>query len=108
MECGLVSGPGKDGAVVRYAVNIIDDLKGKILPFFEKYPLQAKKKNDFELWKEAVEIFYRNKKKAINIGNISGTSQKVRWNPRDLKRIEEIKKLMEVYKGGNRHQWKWI
>ena len=23
-------------------------------------------------------------------------------------RIEEIKKLMEVYKGGNRHKWKWI
>ncbi len=107
LECGLVSGPNKNGAV-RYAVNKIDDLRDKILPFFEKYPLQAKKRSEFELWREAVDIFYKNKKKVVSTGKIDNSSQKNRWNPKDLKRIEEIKKLMEIYKGGNRHDWKWI
>lgn len=58
LECGRISFT-KNGSV-RFCVNVIDDLKNKIVPFFEKHPLQAKKQKDFLLWKEALEILYKN------------------------------------------------
>ena len=67
-------------------MNKIDDLRGKILPFFEKHPLHAKKKNDFELWREAVDIFYRNKKRVIDTGKIDNASQKSPMEPQRFKK----------------------
>jgi hypothetical protein len=42
-------------------VSNIIDLKNKIIPFFTKYPLQAKKARSFALWAEIVEMVYQKK-----------------------------------------------
>lgn len=42
--------------ICQYHVVVPDDLIKKIIPHFEKYPLQSKKQTDFELWKKAVLI----------------------------------------------------
>jgi len=42
----------------RFEVRKYKDLYEKIIPHFEKYPLKAKKKRDYEIWKEAVSIMY--------------------------------------------------
>jgi len=34
------------------------DLTQKVIPHFDKYPLQAKKRQNYELWKEAVTILF--------------------------------------------------
>src|SRR3990167_7807184 len=62
--CGRIS-TSKRGSV-RYSVNHVGDLIDKIVPFFELYPLHAKKLFDFELWREAVEIIKRNQRIKIN------------------------------------------
>jgi len=36
----------------RFYVNKFSDIIGKVIPFFEKYPLRAKKKKDYGYWKE--------------------------------------------------------
>ena len=91
LSCGKINHP--KGAV-RYAVNDIDHLMKIIVPFFDLYKLHAKKRLDFELWKEAVEIFTRSKRN--------------KFSQNDLMRLREIKEQMEEYKGGNRHKWKWL
>ncbi|MFH1162346.1 MAG: LAGLIDADG family homing endonuclease [Candidatus Jorgensenbacteria bacterium] len=105
MGCGRLGNIDRRG-LVRYAVNDVRDLVKKVIPFFEKYPLHAKKRHDFKLWSEAVTIFTRNQRKGVNAGK--GGFQKTEWNGRDLQRIKEIKEEMATYKGGNRHNWKWL
>ncbi|MBI4022662.1 LAGLIDADG family homing endonuclease [Candidatus Berkelbacteria bacterium] len=41
---------------VKYRVGRIDQLQNRLVPFFRKYPLQAKKRRNFEIFAQAVEI----------------------------------------------------
>jgi len=104
LECGKVTGPNKKGQV-RFQATEINDLSKKIVPFFEKYQLHAKKKFDFQLWKEAVEIFKRNQRPTLNVGK--GGFYKINWNPEDLKRLKEIYKEMRKYKNNTKPP-KWL
>jgi hypothetical protein len=105
--CGIVNKPNKAGAV-RFAVNDILQLKNIVIPFFEKYELRAIKRHDFNLWKEAVDIFIRNQRQKINAQLGKDGFQRTEWNQTDLNRLNEIKIAMEEFKGGNRHTWKWL
>ena len=86
LGCGKVHKENKRG-LVRYSVQDNKDLLNKIIPFFEKHPLRAKKRLDFELWKEATGILA---------------------NGQDSKKLEAIRDKMKLYKGGNRSNWKWL
>lgn len=44
---------------VKYKVSNFTDISSKIIPFFEKYPLQAKKQNQFKKFCLAAEIISR-------------------------------------------------
>lgn len=92
LECGRIS-ISKRG-VARYSVNDIDDLVGKIIPFFETYKLHARKRFDFELWKRAITIFMKN--------------QKTMWTEPDREYLKAIHGEMTKYKGGNKGNWKWL
>jgi hypothetical protein len=106
LGCGNLTKPNKRG-MVRYAVNRISDLSDKIVPFFEKYQLRAKKKFDFELWKEAVKIFKRNQRLIVNRKPGERGFYKTNWNPKDLNRLKIIHNEMKRYKSGGR-EWKWL
>jgi len=106
LGCGIIS-QMKSTDAVRYAVNSIDDLAYKIVPFLNEHQLYAKKLQDFKLWEEAVEIFKRNQKLKIN--RIAGEKgfHKVDWSVEDTARMREIKKEMDKYKSGQK-PWKWL
>lgn len=95
LGCGKIYICGRSQA--RYCVDSVFDLFGKIVPFFEKYPLRAKKKKDFELWREAVIMFER---KSQNKTTKS-------FSTNDLLRLNDIHQEMRGIKSqGN--EWKWI
>jgi hypothetical protein len=48
----------------RYCVRSLSDLRGKIVPFFRKYPLYTSKQKDFELFAEVVERMCRGEHKS--------------------------------------------
>jgi hypothetical protein len=73
----------------RYAVNDINNLS-KIADFFEIHKLYGKKRLDFELWKEALEIFKRNQRLTLNRQKGERGFYKITWNENDLKRLKEI------------------
>lgn len=107
LECGKISVNKR--SMVRFAINNIEDLKYKIIPFFQAYQLRAKKKHDFELWKEAVDLLYKNKGLATNIsstGNPRG-KRKIFWDSGELLRLREIHNMMKEYKS-SREEWRWI
>jgi hypothetical protein len=53
MGCGIFS-IRSNGSVCEYSVTSIDDIKSKIIPFFDKYPLQGVKLLDYLDFKKAV------------------------------------------------------
>lgn len=99
-----MSGPNKRGQV-RFQATDINDLSNKIAPFFEKYQLYAKKRFDFNLWKEAVKIFKRNQRPALNVSKKG--FYKTNWNSEDLKRLKEIYNEMRKYKNNTKPS-KWL
>ena len=56
LDCGTIYFNKK---MVQLKVEDIESLMGKVIPFFEKYPLRAKKKEDFEIFKKVVLMMSR-------------------------------------------------
>ena len=103
LRCGRISVNRAGGA--RYSVQHIEDLVSKIVPFFDQYQLHGKKRFDFELWKEAVQIFQRSQQQRKAKGE--RYFRKKAWGLRDLQRLREIHQAMKQYKSkGN--EWKWL
>jgi len=66
LGCGIIS-IAKKGTGVYYAVYNFDDILNKVIPFFDRYKLRAKKARSFRRWKEAVFILARVKKRHTNL-----------------------------------------
>lgn len=84
-----------------YLVASPSELLHKVVPHFEKFPLQTKKGIDFELWKEAVGIIYRarNKNKSL--------FKKVVYTSAENKRLIKILQLLSRrVTGGHKTQRK--
>lgn len=94
---------------IRFEITDPDLLNEKIIPFFGEHQLIGKKRNDFELWKEAVYIIVKNKRRSIN--SAKGTRGFIRhnWNDNDLIRLGKIRYEMQKYKGGGKsREFKYI
>lgn len=85
LNCGNIYAL-KRGEMAHYIIQNMDDLYIKILPFFNKYPLRAKKKHDFELWSDALKIMYRNKRDRVSCSLI------------DHQKLFNIRQAMREYK----------
>lgn len=105
LGCGHISINRSEAA--RYAVNRLDDLVNKIVPFFERYPLHGKKRFDYELWREAVQIFKRSQQATI-IGKGERRFRKKMWTSADQQRLKEIYEEMKNYKSKRSAEWKWL
>jgi len=77
-----------------FGIQHIDDLYRKVMPFFQKYQLRAKKRFDFELWCKALTILYRNK------------SNRARCSEEDHKALSAIREQMRQYKSKRLNPYK--
>lgn len=63
LGCGIIrynAGDKKSGnPQSRFVVSIISELWTIVVPHFDRFPLLAKKKADFDLWRKGVEIIHR-------------------------------------------------
>jgi hypothetical protein len=106
LNCGSINFARGDQA--RYSVQDIENLYNIIIPFFRKYPLSGKKKKDFELWAEAIEIIYRNKRNTTNVKKGFRGFIKNNWSKEDFLRLIEIQRLMQKYKSKRPQGYKWL
>jgi len=65
-ECGKVKVDNKLTNTMKFQVSSKDDIKKKIIPFLEEYPLLTSKYLNYETFKEAINIM--DKKGAFNKG----------------------------------------
>lgn len=114
LKCGTISftiskAQKNSSEEVRYQTTNIDELKEKIVPFFQKYKLYGKKKHDFTLWSEALDILqkYKSKRGKVNATKGKQGFEKTSWNEKDIKRLLEIKNEMARYKS-KREVQKWL
>ena len=82
---------------MKYEVRSLKDIENKIIPHFEKYQLEGKKKKDFDAFKKAVEIMKINKhlekEGLIEIVSLVLTMTK---NHRRIKSLKNIITLLKV------------
>lgn len=109
LGCGKISfSRYAQGQTARYQVHDSELLYKVIIPFFKKYILYGKKRYDFKLWAEAVEIIYRNKREEINIQQGRRSFLKTEWDINDFKRLIKIRTLMDKYKSKRNKDLKWL
>jgi len=72
-------------ACYRFEINALRDLKVKLIPFFEKYPLHSKKQKEFDIFKSIFKLIEQKKHKI----------------PSGLKEIEKLKIAMN-------HRTRWV
>ncbi len=106
LDCGLIT-TKKKGDQVRLSVQDTNDLYNKIIPFFTKHPLRAKKLRDFILWSEAVEILYKNKGDGINVLVGKRGFIKKEIPTHSLERLGEIRIEMLKYKSIRENDFLW-
>ena len=76
---------------LQYRVYGFKDLLNKIIPFFNKFPLRAKKKQDFVLWKEAAGILKKYKSNSF--------FKQIALKTKDRTRLETILKDLHKLHG---------
>ncbi len=87
-EAGRLNGVSSNGNnAVHFNIRSREDVLTKLIPHFEKFPLQAKKQRDFLLWKEAVAILElaKKRKKTLFDGQLLTNQEEIRlYKIRDL------------------------
>jgi len=72
---------------VKYKISRLCDIKEKLIPFFEKYPLQAKKAKSLEIFKKAVDL----------------QSKGLHLTPGGIKLLKQLQQKMRII--GKKHIW---
>jgi len=94
--CGSIRVSRKDNTY-KYEVRSVGELFSKVVPHFEKYPLQTEKKRDFYALKKVIEIMH-NKQHTTPEGLRQIFEILTRIATQKGKRIYNIKKLNELMK----------
>ncbi len=106
LACGTLSGSTKYD-FVRFSVQNPKDLFEKVIPFFERYKLRGKKRRDFDLWKQAVNILYRYRDGFSNSQKgVKGFIKKPLLGS-DNKILEYLRNKMLEYKSKRASSFKW-
>ncbi len=97
-KCGGIRLSRKDNTY-KFEVRSIKDLVMKVIPQFERYPLQGKKRQDYELFHEVCKLVYSSKhlhheglQKIIELAYQMNPSGKRKYRKEDLLRVlREVK-----------------
>lgn len=106
LGCGSITFTGK-GEQARYSVQNAKDLAEKIIPFFRKYKLRAKKSTDFNLWIQAVEILNKHRNGVLNakVGMRGFTKKEISLENQE--KLKRIRNQMLDYKAKRSKSFKW-
>jgi len=87
--CGNIyyGGKRKNGSNPRCSLEIgkIEDLAEKVVPFFDRYPLRAKKSREYSDWRELVMLYWSVKKRKV-IHKKAGYGSERKWREDEVDR----------------------
>lgn len=90
-NCGTIHFSRKSGGIndqVAYSVSRIKDLFSVVVPHFCKYALHAKKRHDFAIWKDGIDILYK-----INLRR-SGHTRFSKWQKSEKEKYAFLVQLL--------------
>ena len=93
--CGTIRPSRKDNTY-KYEVRSLEDLRTKIIPHFERYPLQTRKRKDFEVLKKVVEMMSEGKH--LNREGLKEIARLVLQASPEGRRIYDKKSFSELVK----------
>lgn len=106
LGCGSITFTSKNEQA-RYSVQNAKDLTEKIIPFFKKYKLRAKKAVDFNLWVQAVKILDKHRNGILNTKvGVRGFTKK-KMPPENQEKLKRIRDQMLNYKAERSKNFKW-
>ena len=99
-QCGLIfhdprKGQEPTNPQTRFQVNRAADLHAVVAAHFDRYPLRAKKANDFAIWRQGVELYHSVAQRPRGNGTQS------RWRPEEL---EKFARLTEWLRSGRAYR----
>ena len=74
--------------VFRYEVNDRDSLANLIIPFFDRYPLRSRKRTDFQVWKQGVQLAYEVGLRPKHVRGKAGAAHK--WTELEILKFKTI------------------
>jgi hypothetical protein len=106
LGCGKIS-QTRTGNQIRLSVQNPRQLKDKVISFFKTYRLHGKKRHDFKLWCEAVEILAKYRDGILNTrkGKQGFASKPMRTEDSD--KLFIIRNQMLLYKAKRDKPFKW-
>lgn len=94
--CGFVR-YSKSDQTFKYEVRSLEDLQTKIIPHFEKYQLEGRKKKDFETFKQVINFMQTNKHlEKEGLKQITRLALSMTKNPRRIISLKNILTLLKV------------
>jgi len=107
LTCGSVT---FNSGSARFQVSNLDDLRDRIIPFFDHHKLYGKKAKDFAVWREAVDILikYKIARGGVNVRKGTVGFVKVSWDKRDTDRLYQIRDYSSQFKSSRAVPVKWI
>jgi len=106
LQCGTVSVIEKLNQV-RFSVQNTKDICERVIPFFNEYKMNGKKKYDFELWCEASKILNKYKTSPLNSRKGRQGFVKKPYDKSDLERLNSIRESMLTFKASRPKRYKW-
>lgn len=106
LACGSTT-KSKNGERVRFSVQNIKEVVEKVIPYFNKHKLYAKKSNDFLLWSQAAILLNKYKNGILNVreGVKGFTTKKI--SDTDLESLFNLREKMTNYKSFRKNGFKW-
>jgi hypothetical protein len=95
-SCGSIR-PSKKDQTLKYEVRSLKDLREKIVPHFEKYPLEGEKGKEFEIFKKILRLMEEDKHlERGGLKEIIGLVRKMTRNSQRIRSLEKITTLLKV------------
>ncbi len=91
----------------RFSIQNPKEICEKIIPFFNKYPLRAKKGSDFELWSKAAWIINKYRDGEINTQKGHRGFTKKEMTNQDINKLNKIREEMLAYKSKRAKPFRW-
>ena len=92
-KCGSIRHSKSDGTW-KYEIRSLSEIRNKIIPFFEKYPLKTYKKNDFRLFCEICSLMQKNQH--VNFQGLEEILQKAYAMNKSGRRKATLEELLEI------------
>lgn len=99
-QCGSVHSSRRSNQcpMAAFQISAKRDLVYRVIPFFRRFPLRAKKRQDFEVWQRMARLAFAVGARSRTFANCLG-ARNARWTDHDLVELHRLRALLSRVRG---------